>query len=771
MDNNQQTAYRAAMYDPQTGQRLEKPLQMFDPFTGQPLQLPEPKYDIYTGQPLDQPAPKFDIHTGQPLNQPAPRFDIHTGQPLNQPPPRFDIHTGQPLQGAQSVPPIPPVPPQNANQAAYHGTPARTSAENKKEFFIGINLLSKIGVVFIIIGVIAFSAVSETFLSPLARTLIIFALGLLMTGLGEVFYRFGSRIFARALTIGGIGELAVSTLIGYGAFSSLNELAALFIGITVAAGGILLAVRYNSQTIMAVSAVCGFLPCFPAFSEVPSQIIAIFAVLLFQIAVLAVTYRKKWHTAMFFAVAANAVITVALYIAMAHDIAMILCPAYTSLSFSVYIAAAVIKAFRGDNELCLSGNLPAAHTGMYVSALTLLTTLNLFFLGVNDAAMAFGFISLFFAAAFIATAAAAKKVLDTSPIIKMNLNAAVTLICLAIFTIFSGDLVYIIFHICAAALLILGYLKNIRFVKTWGIITCSFAEFYFVFFCIAGIGTELFIFQFAVNSLLWLIIMTVLAMKGVRGAGFTAFTIIALVNAALMGCYMLTRLSSHLADIDVLPSGRAAYTLMTLGCALVWMIAAFITGKLKFIGKARSVTAIIIYAVSMICLFNMNILGAFVNFANEMICVVLSLAVNLISVAAALDMAFSIKELAPRFARAIGLVVSVYAMFSVTFALGTNRILAFTSCFISIFYLVVAVAWIVWGFARKFPLMRRFGLALTLLASAKLFLFDFAGIDAVARTVMFILFGIVLLVVSFIYALFESRLKKQAQAEQQQSQN
>ena len=119
-------------------------------------------------------------------------------------------------------------------------------------------------------------------------------------------------------------------------------------------------------------------------------------------------------------------------------------------------------------------------------------------------------------------------------------------------------------------------------------------------------------------------------------------------------------------------------------------------------------------------------------------------------------------ELAPKFARAVGLVVTIYAMFSVTAVLGANKILAFTSCIISIFYLVVAVVWIIWGFLRDFPLMRRFGLALTLLASGKLFLFDFAGIDDMARTGMFILFGIILLAVSFIYAVFERKLKKQA---------
>ena len=56
-------------------------------------------------------------------------------------------------------------------------------------------------------------------------------------------------------------------------------------------------------------------------------------------------------------------------------------------------------------------------------------------------------------------------------------------------------------------------------------------------------------------------------------------------------------------------------------------------------------------------------------------------------------------------------------------------------------------------------LLRRFGLALALFSSAKLFLFDFSGIDAMGRTLMFIGFGITLLCISFVYAYFEKRLK------------
>lgn len=734
------------MYDPQTGVRLEKPLPLFDPFTGQPIQRPAPKYDMYTGRPLFQPAPRFDPQTGRPLDQPTPRFDIHTGQPLN-PPPAPTQHSGY----------IPPAAP----------APQQTSAPTGNEFFVGINILSKIGVIFIIIGVIAFSAVSESYLSPMVRTLIIFALGLLMAGLGEVFYRMGSKIFARALTIGGIGELAISTLIGYGSFESLTEYAALIVGAAAAAGGILLALRYNSQTIMTVAAVSGFLPCFATFSEMIPQISGMFYILLFQTAVIILCHRKEWNICQFVSIGANSIISIAVYIStseLAPDIATIVAPAFVALSFGLYMAGAFVRTMR-DEPAYPAGDIQTVHTAIFYYSIISATVLNFIYMAANDALMGFGFISLFYAVICTILAVAAKRMYDADNFMKILLNAAITLICLSIFTIFDGDYVYFIFHVCAAALLVFAFYKNINFVKVWGYITCSFAEFFFLCICIKNIGKLLYALQFSANAIIWIAVMVLLALRGVRGTGFSAFTIITSVNTAIMGCYLITHLTNHLQETDVIIADRVSYVIVTLGAAMVWMAVAFAVGKFRFIGKAAPITSIILYSFGLIEIFNVNAVSSIGDLSNEMICVIFSIAVNLISVAAALDMALNISELAPKFARAIGLVVTIYAMFSVTAVLGANKILAFTSCIISIFYLVVAVVWIIWGFLKDFPLMRRFGLALTLLASGKLFLFDFAGIDDMARTGMFILFGIILLVVSFIYAVFERKLKKQAEEE------
>ena len=191
--------------------------------------------------------------------------------------------------------------------------------------------------------------------------------------------------------------------------------------------------------------------------------------------------------------------------------------------------------------------------------------------------------------------------------------------------------------------------------------------------------------------------------------------------------------------------------------AAMWMILGFVAGKLMFLRKGASAGAsLALYSFGMCMLLAANFTA--VRSGGGIAAVIAYCAVNIASVLAALDMALRIKSLAPKFARAVGLATSFYGLMTITVVLGVNGWAAFTSCVISIAYLLTAAAWIGIGFAKRNALLRRFGLALALFSSAKLFLFDFSGMDAVGRTLMFIGFGVTLLAISFTYGCFEKRL-------------
>lgn len=681
-----------------------------------------------------------------------------TGIPQQNIPPQQPIYYNQPIQqGGYAAPPLY----NQYGQPTYPNYPA--PQVSKQESFIGINLLSKIGVVFIIIGVIAFSAVSEEFLSPAIRTAIIFALGVAMTILGEVFYRKSSVIFARALTLGGIGELAVSVLIGYSEYGSLNEWASLLIGVVISAAAILLSLRYKSQTIMTVTVVSGILPCFAAFHDTAPLFASLLYLIALQTAAIIICNKRQWYVAPYVLLLSNLALAIGMnsrLIDLFDDtFAGLITTVYIVLAYLLYIASSVICSFRSD------GALRHYDVLSFITANSLLALMSLIFLAIVEATNAFGFLMLFIGLAYFAVAAVAYTTFNHSKLISLLLNTAILFVGFAIPCIFPEGLIYIVFHFYSAALLVIGLMKNTKVIKIWGIVTCSISEYIFLNFCIFNIAEDIYILQFAVNAVLWLIIMTVQAIRKVRGIGVNVFSIAALANTAIFGMYMILRIAFRMDDAAILNGFGEIMAFIMLFGSLVWMIIGFITGKLKFLGKAAPVTAIIFYLISVSGLGITNLCSCISSPADNVICLVASLAVNAVSMAAALDVTLNIRALAPKFSKAVGLVVSLYAMLCVTFTLGANEIMAFTNCIISFMYLALAIVWIIVGFIRKNIILRRFGLALTLLACAKLFLLDFAGVGAVGRTLMFILFGIILLVVSFIYAIFENKLKKQDQEE------
>jgi uncharacterized membrane protein len=85
--------------------------------------------------------------------------------------------------------------------------------------------------------------------------------------------------------------------------------------------------------------------------------------------------------------------------------------------------------------------------------------------------------------------------------------------------------------------------------------------------------------------------------------------------------------------------------------------------------------------------------------------------------------------------------------------------LEFSNAIISIIYVVTALAWIIFGFARKYAFIRRFGLGLSILAVIKLFIIDLSGLNEGYRIFSYFALGITLVAISFVYQYFNKRLE------------
>jgi hypothetical protein len=104
------------------------------------------------------------------------------------------------------------------------------------------------------------------------------------------------------------------------------------------------------------------------------------------------------------------------------------------------------------------------------------------------------------------------------------------------------------------------------------------------------------------------------------------------------------------------------------------------------------------------------------------------------------------------------LIVSAYFVIILTQHLIFQYNLSFASAWISIIYVLTALAWIIFGFAKRYSLIRKCGLGLALLAVVKLFIIDLASLTEGYRIISYFVLGITLVAISYVYQYFNKRL-------------
>ena len=105
------------------------------------------------------------------------------------------------------------------------------------------------------------------------------------------------------------------------------------------------------------------------------------------------------------------------------------------------------------------------------------------------------------------------------------------------------------------------------------------------------------------------------------------------------------------------------------------------------------------------------------------------------------------------------MILSSYFLLVVTQTMMVQGDVAFNSAIISVLYAVAAFAWIIVGFKLKNKPMRKAGLFLSMAAVAKLLIIDTWGLSTEMRIVSYISFGLILMLISFVY----QKLSKQAE--------
>lgn len=656
----------------------------------------------------------------------------------------------------------------NSRQNYQQPSPPSKGAVTGGEMFVGINLLSKIGVIFIIIGIIAFSAASEGFLPVGVRLALVIAIGVIMIGAGELFFRKGSPVFASALIFGGVAELFICSLIGNHGFHILNAGGSIGVGLGAAAVGILLSERYKSQGLLIVTTIAAALPLFvdQCYGE---WCIALIYLVVVHGAVAVVSRRKGYSAAYIIGIVA-ALLEVTLHGLPPTNrdaVGSAECAAIASLICLI----CCIVCYGGGLLLDAAekyGKLSADKvTLLCIMFAVLMLYVNTLIVG-RISTTAAGIVLLVLAVIFfVITVMFSLKFGDDCTAVTVLLNFIIITLTMAVINLASSATVeYILLHVLAAAVLIVGLFFKRILLRGWGYALIALAELFFFEVLLFQRAADQRLLSIAVNLVLWFGIMVVFILKKEHeNTLFRLYTFAAFLNAGLLCSDMIIRyLVDMFGEIEIWNNDASRAAFSALLCTVPWLILGFVVGKLKYMcGWAMGAS----FTLYIIGLFNLLFANG-VESLNRSIShhelgiagIIATIAVNIASVLPVLDMTIQISEKAPKFSKAVGLIVSAYALMSVTTILGTNDYITFTSYIISILYIVMAAVWIVIGFKRLNALLRRFGLALALLSSAKLFLFDFKNIGDMGRTLLFIGFGITLLCIAFGYGLAEKRLKE-----------
>jgi uncharacterized membrane protein len=323
-------------------------------------------------------------------------------------------------------------------------------------------------------------------------------------------------------------------------------------------------------------------------------------------------------------------------------------------------------------------------------------------------------------------------------------------------------------------LAVYGILKNEKKFRLPGFIICALCLFTFLVFDCTNIYHFLFGWKYlAITAGSLAILGAYMYKKMMSGKFISMYKYFALVNLWVYVLYIISKAGDWLFDTNRAQSmwqlSQIDYFICAASITATFLIAHFIRRIKLLAGVGIKIFSIVLHVIGIIWLFVINQTSSplalryfstatntpLITAAGTALLVVLGM-LSLLSLADILKILVKERKLGIEW---LPLILSGYFVTSLTQNLIVQYNLSFSSMIISIIYVLAAFAWIVFGFMRRYAFIRRFGLALAVLAVAKLFVIDLHNLTQGFRIVSYFALGITLLAISFVYQNFSKRLE------------
>lgn len=670
-------------------------------------------------------------------------------------------------------------------------TEKKTGLKHKSlESFIGLNILSKAGIVLFLIGIIALGRFAYTRVPDTLKGSIIFGLGILLILVGGIFHKKEKTVFSVALISGGVSVLYAAAATSYFALGLFGVKTAFILCVVITVISLILSRVLNSQTVAAFAAVGGYLPLVSTFmigfgkAAADKTFLPVSSVYfcLLAVALLILTYNKKWAVAQYIgfsfnliAVGAIGKCAWALHTVSGYGYTLKLAAAFSTAVFIVYLAMPVFRMIT-RKPLTVSDTILLSLNSL-VGAVSISLTIRNCFDSSAAGTRAVGIVFIILTVLYSALLILARKEPSESKGGDVVLSISVLLFSLLIVPLVFGWQYAAIAWAAEGALIAVLSISAKRLAAQITGLLCMLAALpVYVLFLYSNYSFEPFnpihvVTYTVVLFAFWAYIVYGLHKADAKNGIRVHYYVLEILCAAGTYAY-LSYLYALIVDLPFITisssfTESAIYILMLLSVAGLLVLK-----PLRNLPSQISAIIACLFAF----IFTATVLNGSENY-NEVwnyfgnaisnspliyVNLILMISINII---VAMSLAKSVTWLINHLnlpAWVYTITLSLSSLILITVLLIHQFSLKFSSVIISAIYIAIACILLFYGFRKRFTVVRSGGLILILVALAKLCFVDTHALDSGWKIGSYFAFGTVLIVISLCYQYFNKKLEKEA---------
>ncbi|MCL2362695.1 MAG: DUF2339 domain-containing protein [Defluviitaleaceae bacterium] len=632
------------------------------------------------------------------------------------------------------------------------------------ERFVGLNLISTIGIILIVIAAIFVGQFTVRQMTDAQRAIAIFILGGGMLVAGEIINRRKANVLSLIVAAGGIAVLYVALTFSYFALDVIGMIPALIICIAITGVAFVLSTRYKAQVLLVMAFVGGHLPFFAIVLDVEMVYALMVHFFILNLLVLLVSFRMKWTVPTFVGLGFNIIAVLSVTLLGANTVVSeFVLAGFIFMAFANYTAIPIISTYISKNRFALA-DIVIISINTVASCITMYIAFHLF--GWVDF---MGLLALVYSVFYFGLAILFWKKFSEADTMR-DLAALTGLVFLVLIIPLQFDVIWLSLGwlIQGVALTIYGIIKSNYRVRCAGFVIFWLCILIFLFHDVSMYIWDYYSAHFGFRYLAVtagsLLVLGAYFLKKTNFEGPTrVFRNIVLTNVWIYLLY----LASHLSDrLDWAYPLSAAYLTVAVQAALTWGVAFGITRIKAVFDNTTRLIAILLYLAGIIGLFALNFSTrpslAPIGIGNPGVTVSATIVIIAISSLGIFSLYDLQKHLVARGILRLEYLhvnLTIYALVIVTQNVIIHYGVEFTNIWLSVFYVLSALGWIIYGFAKGHMMLRRNGLGLALLAVAKVFILDLTGLSLEQRIASFFVMGILLVGIGFMYQYFSKKLE------------